>query len=78
MVEVLGKVYSPASAPPRPNTTVVHGHASVRHQPGCLVPLSDALGLRSVVVVRIEAVEVRAHRRLAGEAVALLVRPRAL
>ena len=62
-VEVLGKVYSPASAPPRPNTAVVRGHASMRHQPCCLVPLSDALGLSSVAMVRIEAVEVRDHRR---------------
>ena len=60
-MEALGKVYSPASVPPQPNTAVMRGHASVRHQLGCLVPLSDVLGLRSVAVVRIEAVEVRAH-----------------
>ena len=60
---MFGKVDSPASAPLRPNTTVVRGHASVRHQSGCLVPLSDALGLRSVAVVRIVAVEVHARRR---------------
>ena len=51
---------------------MVRGHASMRHQPSCLVSLSDALGLRSVTVVSIEAVEVRARRRQAGRVAALL------
>ena len=65
-MKVLGKVYSPASVPPWPNTAGVRGHAPVRHQSGGLVPLSDALGLRSVAVVRIEVMEVCAFRHEAG------------
>ena len=68
MMVALGFMFSPALVSPPPNPTVVRDHASVWHQSWCLLPLSNALVMRSVVVVSIDAEEVRAYRRLVGDA----------
>ena len=52
-----------------PNPAMVHGHASVRHQSWCFIPLSTALLMKSVTVVMVAVEEVCAHRRLAKDAV---------
>ena len=49
---------------------MVHGHASVRHHSWCFVPLSTVLAMKSVVVVRFAAEEVRARRCLPRDVVA--------
>ena len=63
-------MFSPALVSPPPNPVVVRGHASVRHQSWCFIPLLTALVMKSVTVVMFATEEVRAHRRLAGDVVA--------
>ena len=49
---------------------MVHGHASVRHQSWCFIPLLIVLLMKSDTVVMVAAEEVYARRRLAGDATA--------
>ena len=65
---VLGLMFSSASVSPRPNPVVVHGHASMGHHSWCFVPLSTALAMKSVTVVRFAAEEFCARRCLARDA----------
>ena len=65
-----GLTFSPASVSLQPNPAVVHGHASVRHQSWCFIPLLIVLLMKSDTVVMVATEEVRARRRLAGDAVA--------
>ena len=62
---------------PRPDPAVAHGHTCVMRHSWHLLPQSIARGTYKLMGVLLSAGEVCARRRLAGEAVALLVRPRA-
>ena len=70
MRAALGLTFLPTSVSLQPNPIVVHGHASVRHQSWCFIPLSTELVMKSVTVVMFAAKEIRARRRLARDVVA--------
>ena len=57
---------------PRPDTAAARGHAWVVRHSGRVLPQSIACGMRKLVGMLVCARVVGAHRRLAGEVVALL------